>query len=141
MDGELVFFFDRNQRSFRLESTLRTSTWAERLSGEYGDCSTAALVCFGFDEFSLAVRKSGTGDTWFHGPWHFRRSACLSGSENVCKRYAVVFTNDAGGYDGGFVFSEQAGVEVFYHSSRKSKRKPLVYVLREGKGLLAEGRP
>jgi hypothetical protein len=141
MDGELVFFFDRKQQSFRLESTPRTSARAERLSGEYGDCSTPELVCFDFDEFMLAIPKSGNAATWSQGHWRFRRSACLSGPENACRRYAVMFTNDAGGYDGGFVFGEQTGVEMFHHASRKSKRKPLVYVLQDGKGLLSDGRP
>ena len=141
MDGELVFALDRGRRSFRLDSMPKSSAKAEQLMGEYGDCSTATLVCFDFAEFMQAVPRADSRATWSEGQWRFRRSVCLSGPENVCRRYAVIFSNDAGGYDGGFVFSKQIGVELFYHSNRASKRKPLVYVLQEGEGLLSGGRP
>lgn len=114
----------------------------ETLSFGYGDCSTRELVCVDMIEFMLAIPKSGNNsEKWSSGDWHFRRTACLSGTVQNCARMAVAFRNDKERREGGFVIDNKRGVELYYYSNVGRRDQRHVYALSSEFGLLQGGKP
>ncbi len=145
--GELRFEFDREGKRFELYGIPSgaggdASEPIERIAGRYLDCSNTTTVCFDFVEFALAVPKDLQQIRWANGDWQFRRTACLTpGNRRTCERFSAVFENKRTNAEGGFVFSSTAGVELFFHSKSSAKPIDALYILQQGRGLLADGHP
>lgn len=149
VDGSFEVLFDREERvststSFpkggpRIrEGRIITDT----ISYGYGDCSTTEIVCADLDDFVLASpRWPADIVAWEYNGWRFRRTACLQYRENACERYLAVFENKLEGREGGFIFSNDHGIEMHFDSKTSRQERRQIYVLASRYGLLHGGKP
>lgn len=114
----------------------------DSVSYEYGDCSSATLICADFEEFVLSVPRSPSeADSWSYQSWHFKRTACLSTEEQRCTRFVAVFRNEAADSEGRLLFSYTRGVEMHFNSRISRGERRQIYVLATEVGLHHAGRP
>ena len=108
---------------------------------EFLDCSTSDLVCADFEEFMFAVPRNNNGrKEWSRDDWRFKRTACFIWSASKCIRFAVRFSSEAERTEGGFIYSDQEGIELYYYANVELKDPRHIYVKSTRIGLLHGGR-
>jgi hypothetical protein len=147
-DGGFALIIDRAKRMstsdpFPTEGqrTADGHIVTDSMSYGYGDCSTSMLVCADFEEFMLAVPRQGGLLDWKQDGWMFKRTACLDASGGACGHYVVTFRNTKAGHEGGFIYSTERGVEMYFVANFSRKDQRQIYVLGTQHGLLHGGRP
>lgn len=149
VEGGVSLSFDETSRTMAAdtfsedsERTPEGRLVSERQSYGYGDCSDAALYCRDFEEFVLAVPRSRVKlNKWGWNGWMFKKTACFATSEGECACFAAKFNNDELHREGGFVFSNSEGVEMFYYTNTELRDPRKIYVKKSLMGLLQVVRP
>ena len=149
VEGGVVFLVDRTRKKLTAETlnndadqTQDGQNTSEAQSFEFGDCSDRDLVCADFEDYMLAVPLlRPLPKNWFRDGWRFEKTACFASQQRVCTRFAVKFENDEKHREGGFVFNELEGVELFYYTNSKLRDPRHIYVKSATPGLLQGGRP